>query len=118
MRRSTLFRAACVVVLLLGVALVMKSSGAAAPSESREALWKKVDEAVSKGLPKTAIEALQPIIDSALKDKAYPEAIKAIAKRIALEGQIQGNKPEERLTRLAAEIAKASQRWDKLEMVP
>jgi hypothetical protein len=86
---------------------------AAAPENSREADWKKVDEAVQKGLPKTAIEALQPIIQSALKDKAYPEAIKAIAKKIALEGQIQGNKPEERITRLAAEIAKAPK-----EMLP
>ena len=93
-------------VCWLASVLVMKG-GAAAHDESREALWKKVDDAVSKGLPKTAIEALQPIIDGALKDKAYPEAIKAIGKKIALEGQIQGNKPEERLTRLAAEIQKA-----------
>ena len=48
-----------------------------------------------------------------MKDKAYPEAIKAIAKKIALEGTIQGNKPEERITRMKAEIAKAPK-----EMVP
>ena len=62
--------------LLVGVGLVVRIV-AAAPENSREADWKKVDEAVQKGLPKTAIEALQPIIDGALKDKAYPEAIKA-----------------------------------------
>src|SRR5947207_15159335 len=38
---------------------------------SREADWKKVDEAVQKGLPKTAIEALEPIIAGALRDQAY-----------------------------------------------
>ena len=69
--------------------------------------WKQVDEAVNKGLPKTAIERLDPIIQGAMKEKAYPEAIKAIAKKIALEGNIQGNKPEEKITRLEAEIAKA-----------
>ena len=69
--------------------------------------WKKVKEAKDKGLPKTAIEELEPIIASAMKDKAYPEAIKAICEKIALEGVIQGNHPEEKITRLEAEIEKA-----------
>jgi len=41
--------------------------------------WKKVDDAVNKGLPQTAIEELDPIIAAALKDRAYPEAVKAVA---------------------------------------
>ena len=74
---------------------------------TRDAEWKKVEEAIQKGLPKTAIEALDPIIQGAVKDKAYGEAAKAIARKIVLEGTIQGNKPEEKITRLEAEIAKA-----------
>src|SRR6266536_2241542 len=74
---------------------------------SSEAQWKEVDEAVAKGLPKSAAEKLGPIIQGALKDKAWGEATKAIARRIVLEGNIQGNKPEERITRMEAEIAKA-----------
>ena len=112
MRRLSLSRA-CVAVGLFLIMAMARDNGEAAPAGSRAADWKKVDEAVQKGLPKTAIEALQPIIDGALKDKAYPEAIKAIAKKISLEGQIQGNKPEERISRLAAEIDKAPK-----EMVP
>jgi uncharacterized protein YfaS (alpha-2-macroglobulin family) len=73
----------------------------------RDAQWRKVDEAVQKGLPKTALEELQPILDAALKEKAYGEAAKAIAKKISLEGEIQGNKPEEKITRMQSEIAKA-----------
>ena len=69
--------------------------------------WKKVDEAVQKGLPKTAVEELQPILDGATAEKNYPVAIKAIGRKIALEGVIQGNKPEEKITRMDAEIAKA-----------
>src|SRR5437899_585177 len=69
--------------------------------------WKKVDEAIKKGLPKTAIEHLNPIIERAMRAKAYPEAIKAIGTKIALEGNIQGNKPEEKITRLQEEIAKS-----------
>ena len=80
---------------------------------SRDEQWKKVDEAVGKGLPKTAIEHLEPIIAGAMQDKAYAEALKAIAKKIALEGSVEGNKPEEKIVRMKAEIAKAPQ-----EMVP
>ena len=79
----------------------------------RDAQWKQVEEAIKKGLPKTAITNLEPIIQGALKDKAYAEAVKAIGEKIALEGNIQGNKPEEKITRLEAEIAKAPK-----EMVP
>jgi uncharacterized protein YfaS (alpha-2-macroglobulin family) len=82
-------------------------------AKTRQDQWKKVDEAQQKGLPKTAIECLDPIIERAIKDRAYPEAIKAIARKIALEGNIQGNKPEEKITRLEAQIAKAPK-----EMVP
>ncbi len=74
---------------------------------TRDEQWKQVDEAMSKGLPKTAIEKLEPIIQAAIKEKAYAEAIKAIGRKIVLEGNIQGNKPEERVTRLQAEIVNA-----------
>ncbi len=88
----------------------MTSSLQAGP---RDAQWKAVEDAIQKGLPKTAITNLEPIIQGALKDKAYAEAVKAIGQRIALEGNIEGNKPEEKITRLEAEIAKAPK-----EMVP
>ena len=73
----------------------------------RDAQWKKVQEAQQKGLPKTAIEELEPIITGALADQAYAEAIKAIGQKIALEGSIQGNKPEEKIVRMQAELKKA-----------
>lgn len=73
----------------------------------RDDLWRQVNDAVQKGLPKTAITNLEPIIAGALQDKAYPEAAKAIAKKIALQGTVEGNKPEERIVRLEAEMARA-----------
>ncbi len=69
--------------------------------------WTAIDEAINQGLPKTAIERLTPLIESALADKDYDEATKAIALRIMLEANIQGNQPEEKITRMKAEIAKA-----------
>src|SRR5262249_25804659 len=108
MARSTrlLTIASAATLAAIGVVILVV---AAKPSDrpDRAAQWKKVDEAVNKGLPKTAIQELEPIIEAALKDKAYPEAVRAISKKIALEGNIQGNKPEERITRMKAEIAKA-----------
>src|SRR5205823_4182617 len=93
---------------VLAVVLVtMAVNSSLSFAASREAQWKEVEEAVKKGLPKTAIEKLEPIIRGALNDKAWGEATKAIARKIVLEGNIQGNKPEERITRLEAEIAKA-----------
>ncbi len=85
----------------------------AEPPAGRQKQWKSVQEAMGKGLPQTAIKRLEPIIAAAIKDKAYPEAIKAIGRKIALEGNIQGNKPEERILRMKAAIAKAPR-----EMVP
>ncbi len=72
----------------------------------REQTWKEVDEAIAAGKPKTAIEKLEPIINQAMNEKKFAEAIKAIATKISLEGSIQGDKPEEKITRLQAEIEK------------
>jgi len=87
-------------VVLLSVSFLLALAG------TRDGQWKQVDEAMSQGLPKTAIEKLEPIIRAAIEEKAYAEAIKAIGRKIVLEGNIQGNKPEEKITRLQAEIAK------------
>ncbi|MEX0702968.1 MAG: MG2 domain-containing protein, partial [Planctomycetales bacterium] len=70
----------------------------------RSDLWKQVEEAMGKGLPKTAVEKLEPIIEQAKRDKAWPEAIRAVGLRIALEGNVQGNKPEEKVTRMREAI--------------
>ncbi len=73
----------------------------------RPADWKAVNDAIGKNLPKTAIAKLEPIIAQAMIEKRYAEAIKAISMKIALEGNIQGGKPEEKITRMRGEIEKA-----------
>ena len=75
--------------------------------------WEEVEEATKKGLPKTAIEKLDPLIKRALAEKEPAVAIRAIAQKINLEGAIQGNKPEEKITRMEAEMSKAPK-----ELVP
>lgn len=77
----------------------------ASPEESPEGdKWKAVREAMEKQLPQTAIQELEPIIKAALGAKNYPEACRAVAWKISLEGTIQGDKPEERITRLQATL--------------
>src|SRR5258706_8193949 len=58
-----------------------------------EAQWRKVREAEGKDLPRTALEALAPIERDALNARDYPQALRALAERIALEAEIQGDKP-------------------------
>ena len=94
----------------LSLALVLSLLTISVLAAPRDELWKEVEEATKKGLPKTAIEKLEPIIEGAVKEKKYAEAVKAIGKKIALEGNIQGNKPEEKITRMRAEIDKAPPR--------
>jgi hypothetical protein len=72
----------------------------------RDVEWKKVEEATGKGLPKTAIERLEPIIAGALADKAYAEAVKAVAEKLTLEGGVQGNESGEKIVLMRAEIEK------------
>ncbi len=93
--------------LIALLSLAILAAAAVARADKWDSQWKKVDDAVQQGLPKTAIEQLQPILDGAMAEKNYPVAIKAIGRKFALEGVIQGNKPEEKITRMDAEIAKA-----------
>ncbi len=74
---------------------------------SRAELWKQVAAAEGQGLPQTAIKYIDPLIQAALADRAYGEAAHAIARKIVLEGNIQGNKPEEKIRLIAAQVAKA-----------
>ena len=64
-----------------------------------------MNDAINKRLPQTAIEALEPIIQTALQEGKHAEAAKAIALKITMEGSIQGDKPEERIIRLQAVMA-------------
>ena len=101
---------ACLALVGITLTLLYAVEPPAAPKLSKEAHWKAYDAALKKGLPKTAITHLEPIIEKTLADKDYDEAIKAVGKKIALEGTIQGNKAQEKIRRMEAEIKKAPAR--------
>lgn len=99
MNRSILF---C--LMTAGCILFVSGMSIAQP---RKEQWDAVQDAINRGLPKTAIEKLDPIIAAAKQEKAFAEAIKAVGMRIVMEGNIEGNKPEEKITRMQAEIDQA-----------
>ena len=68
--------------------------------------WNEVKKAKSDGLPKTAVEKLEPIISAAVGEKNFPEALNSICEKIVQETNIQGNKAEEKITRLEAVVGK------------
>lgn len=90
------------------VALVCIMFTTTMPAASpREADWKQVEAAVQQGLPRTALETLEPILRAALADRAWAEAARALCRKITLEAQIEGGRPEEKITRLQTELATA-----------
>lgn len=96
------------IVLIIAAAI---SASGAAPREdaqmSRAELWKQIAAAESQGLPQTALKYCDPLIQQAVAEKAFGEAAHAIARKIVLQGNIQGNKPEEKIRLIAAELTKA-----------
>jgi hypothetical protein len=74
---------------------------------SRDAQWIEVDDATARGLPRTAIDKLEPILESALREQAWGEATRAITRRITLEAQIEGGRPDEQIVRMQREIDRA-----------
>ncbi|MEY4177627.1 MAG: hypothetical protein RLY70_1201 [Planctomycetota bacterium] len=101
------FKFAALLMAILAVVTVAATVAQQPPRFDRQQAWNKVRDAMNKGLPKTAIEELKPIVAAALREKRYAEAIKAIGQTIAYEGMIEGGKAEEKVTRMRAEIAKA-----------
>jgi hypothetical protein len=97
-------------LFLVGIISMMLLCCVTGFAENRADLWKKVNQAKSKGLPKTAIEHLEPIYELAVKEGDMTDAVKALCEKIVLEGNIQGNKPEEKITRLEEEIKSADQK--------
>ena len=97
------------IVPILGVLLVNERSAHAEelPTGPRAEAWKRVEDALNEGKPKTAAEALAGVEQAATADKAWAEVARAIATRILTETGNRAPDDPERLMRLAAAIEKA-----------
>lgn len=94
-------------IVLLSMMFAVAASWAVNPPIPDNPTWKKVRAAMDKGLPKTAIEELGPLIDQAIQDKNYDQAVRGIATKVLLQSNIQGNQPSAKVIALESEIAKA-----------
>ncbi len=77
------------------------------PTGPRAEAWKKVQQALDEGKPKTAAEALAGVEQAATRDKAWAEAARAIATRVLTATGDRPPDDPERLVQLAAAIEKA-----------
>ncbi|MCE9632011.1 MAG: hypothetical protein K8S94_15020, partial [Planctomycetia bacterium] len=77
------------------------------PSGSRGEAWKRVEQALAEGKPKSAAAALAGVEQAALADKAWAEVARAIATRILAETGDRPPDDPERVILLAGAIDKA-----------
>ncbi len=89
---------------ILVFAMIFTTAAFAGPRDKR---WDDVQRHMEKGLPQSAIEVVKTIEAEAAAEKAWAEAAKALCYRVALEAEIQGSRPEEKIVRLEPELAKA-----------
>ena len=79
-----------VVLLSVGTALfagsAFENEGGIVDENQRKELWKQVEAANKKSLPKTAVDLLEKIYESAITDEEYPEAVRALAQKYLTEG--------------------------------
>ena len=77
-------------------------------SAPRDAAWTQVKQQLGKDLPKSAVEVLKTIDTKARAEKAWPEAVRATAQRVLLEGRIaEGKDAIGRIKGMDAELATA-----------
>jgi uncharacterized protein YfaS (alpha-2-macroglobulin family) len=73
-------------------------------------LWREVNQAKADGLPRSAVAKLEQIVRLADNQGLEKEWLLALSEKIFLEGSVEGNRPEERIRRLQAGMAKAGPR--------
>ena len=85
-----------------------RSTGAAdLPNGPRAEAWKRVQEALDEGKPKSAREALAGVEEAAIAEQAWAEAARAIATRIVAETGDRPADDPQRLVLLARAIDQA-----------
>ena len=74
-------------------------------SQSYDELWKAVDQAASKDLPKTQIDVLKKIVDKATKEKAYGQLLAAEFKKAGLQTSITPDSLQSEIARIESRMA-------------
>ncbi|MDR0901194.1 MAG: hypothetical protein LBM92_00295, partial [Opitutaceae bacterium] len=93
-------------VFIAALGLQLPAFPAAASSASaRAADWRAFDDAAARRLPKDASAALDRVINSAMADRAWPEAVKAILQKIQTDASVESQRDQ------AAHAIRALETW-------
>ncbi|MCC9656906.1 alpha-2-macroglobulin [Rhodopirellula sp. JC737] len=97
--------------LLLGLLYPPLRHSMAAESK-QDAKWRTeqfeaADQALKKGLPKTALEHYDAIVPAAIAESDHDDALFAMGMRASLKGQLEGGGAEERILQLQQELQSA-----------
>lgn len=82
----------------------------AAFAQSYDELWKQIDEAAEKDLPRTQIELLEKLANKATKGKDYGQLLPALLMKAGLQWQIAPDSLEVETERLKAGAANAEKK--------
>ena len=91
-------------ISILGASSLNEETASYHDEDGREKLWKQVSDAESKSLPRTGIKHAQAIYDSAMQDKDYPEAVRALMKKLTLDASINQPAAPYLIKKLTAEV--------------
>ncbi len=114
-----LLSAGLALVLLGGMVSMRRSPGDAhLPAGPRHDAWIQVDKHLREGRPKSAVAALEGLVEAAIADQAWAEVARGIATRVFAETADRPQDDPERLLRLDASLGTAPpQTHDVLEAV-
>ncbi len=96
---------AFLVLLLAGQ--TMPIMPAAAPESPQPRAWKPIQDAIDQGLPKTAITEIEKLLPTAISSGDHDLAIRLLATRATLDGQLEGRDEVHRIVRLQADLQTA-----------
>ena len=94
-------------VFLFSVLFSFLCTASFAQVNNYDANWKKVDEFVNKGLPKSALEEVNKIYETAKKEKNDPQIIKALLYQITLNQNTQEDATVKSITNFEKETVAA-----------
>lgn len=90
----------------IAITLILLFSQTLTHAQSYQSLWKKVDNAYSQSLPKTALQHIDKIIAKSQRDNNNPQLLKALITRINVAQDISEDSAKAMVPRVEA-IAKA-----------
>src|SRR5438067_628996 len=96
-------------IFILSIFLLLYKNSFSQPGNNYDTQWKKVDEYVTKGLTKSALEQVAKIYETAKKEKNDPQLIKALLYSVTLNQNTQENATVNNIEKFEKEASTAKE---------